>query len=477
MIITFQHIAVLAAIFSGLWAAGHVILKKRNSRGAALWLIVVLLLPLAGPFLYLVLGINRIQRRALQRASIKTGIENRIYRSDFIAKSPPCDGRFNSLHRLATRTTKRPLLAGNSIYPLFDGNEAFPAMLQCIGGAIRSVTMSTYILDRDVVGLRVIDSLCSAAQRGVEVRVLVDGLGTSRAALKMASRLKEAGASISVFHPLTWLPFRRPSINMRNHRKLLIIDGYCGFTGGINISGRHFFSRYRQKEIVRDVHFRVTGPVVEEMQEVFAEDWYASTGEILDSDAFFSDPENSEQGAYSRAVASGPDENFEKIYEIVIGAVHAAREKVTIISPYFIPDRPLVQALRSAVLSGTRVQVILPERSDHTTVTWASTAHLTELLDSGVSVYWAPPPFVHSKLMIIDGFWSLVGSANFDPRSFRLNFEFDLEVYDRDLAKRLDAYANELRAESTALTSAMLLSRPLYVQLLEGIARIFSPYL
>ncbi len=476
MLDSLKNILQLAAIFTGLLAAGHVVLTKRNSRGAALWLVAVLVLPIAGPFLYWVLGINRVQRRGLQRARKKTGIEDRVYKSDFIAKSPPGDGHFESLHRLATRTTRRPLMEGNAIHPLFDGNEAFPAMLQEIGGAKSSVTLSTYILDRDAVGLRVIDALCGCALRGIEVRVLVDGLGTSRAALKMASRLKDSGADISVFHPLTWLPFRRPSINMRNHRKLLIVDGRCGFTGGINISGRYFFSRYWEKEIVRDVHFRVTGPVVEEMQEVFAEDWYASTGEILDTEAFFPDPVKG-QGAFSRAVASGPDENFEKIYEIVIGAVHAARKRITILSPYFIPDRPLVQALRSAVLSGTQVKVILPRRSDHMIVTWASTAHLVELLKSGVSVYWAPPPFVHSKLMVIDGLWSLVGSANFDPRSFRLNFEFDLEVYDRTLAERLERYANELKAESTALSSSMLLNRPLYRRLCEGAARMFSPFL
>jgi len=476
MIISFRYLLTFIAVFFGIWAAGHAILNKRNPRGAALWLAIIILLPLAGPFLYWVLGINRIQRRALVRARKKTGAARRVYSSEYIVQDFPGDGRFKTLNLLATRATRRPLLAGNSIEPLFDGNETFPAMLESIGGAKKSVTLSTYILDRDAVGIRVVGSLCVAAERGIEVRVLVDGWGTSRSALKMASRLRDAGAKVSVFHPLPGLPFRRPSINMRNHRKLLIIDGQLGFTGGINISGRYFFSKYWEKELVRDVHFRIKGPVVEEMQEVFAEDWYASAGEVLEGDVFFSRPRE-EADAYARAVASGPDENFEKIYEIVIGAVHTAGETITIITPYFIPDRPLVQALRSAVLTGVEVRIYLPARSDHPLVTWASNAHLNELLDSGVSVFWTAPPFVHSKLMVIDSFWSLIGSANIDPRSFRLNFEFDIEVYDRDLADKLGAYADGLEEGAVLLNSDMLLGRPLSRRLCEGIAKMFSPYL
>ncbi len=476
MIISFKHLLTLTSVFFGIWAAGHTILNKRNPRGAALWLVIIILLPLAGSFLYWVLGINRIHRRAQARARKKRGAVCRVYSSECIVQDLPGDGRFKTLNLLATRATRRPLLAGNSVEPLFDGNETFPAMLESIGGAKKSVTLSTYIFDRDAVGIRVVDSLCAAAERGIQVRVLVDGLGTSRSALKMASRLRDAGAKVSVFHPLPGLPFRRPSINMRNHRKILVIDGKLGFTGGINISGRHFFSKQWEKELVRDIHFRITGPVVEGMQDVFAEDWYASAGEVLEGDVFFSKP-HEKADAYARAVASGPDENFEKIYEIIIGAVHAAGETVTIVTPYFIPDRPLVQALRSAVLTGVEVRIFLPARSDHTVVTWASNAHLSELLDSGISIFWTAPPFVHSKLMIIDGFWSLIGSANIDPRSFRLNFEFDIEVYNRDLAEKLTDYTDGLKKEAILLNSDMLLARPLYKRLCEGVARMFAPYL
>ena len=338
------------------------------------------------------------------------------------------------------------------------------------------MNLSTYILDRDAVGRRVISALCSAAERGVQVRVLVDGVGTSRAALSMARRLRSSGARLTVFHPLFGSWFRRPSLNMRYHRKLLVIDGVAGFTGGINISSRHLFSRSKEVEAVRDIHFRIGGAVVGSMQETFSLDWQVSTGELLTDERFF--PKHQATGdAAVRAICSGPDEDFEKIYQLVLGALRSATESVTIVTPYFIPDRAIIQGLTSAVLAGVEVRLLLPEVSDHPLVQRASTAHLPELLEAGVKVLLIPSPFVHSKLMIIDGEWSLIGSANLDPRSFRLNFEFDLEVYDVSFAGELLSYSDALARNARALTSKDLRNRSMFTRLAEGAAKVFSPYL
>jgi len=292
----------------------------------------------------------------------------------------------------------------------------------------------------------------------------------------MARKLRGAGAMLSIFHPLFGLWIRRPSINMRNHRKLLIIDGRVGFTGGINISSRHFFTPWKKGEPVRDIHFRVTGPVLEHMQAVFAEDWYASKGELLDSEEFLTNPEG-EGGAYVRAVSSGPDEDLERIYQLILGALRSSRDHVLIMTPYFIPDRALIQALSSAVLAGVKVEILLPEKSDHPLVQGASMAYIPELIENGVKVLLIPPPFVHSKLMIVDGVWSLIGSANIDPRSFRLNFEFDLEIYSREFAARMLRYSEDISSEGTVLSLEALIARPLGKRLLEGALKVFSPYL
>jgi cardiolipin synthase len=263
---------------------------------------------------------------------------------------------------------------------------------------------------------------------------------------------------------------------MRNHRKLLIIDGQVGFTGGINISGRHFLTPWKKVEPVRDIHFRVTGPVVEHMQAVFAEDWYTAKGELLDSEKFLEKP-RSDGEALIRAVSSGPDEDLERIYQIILGALRSARKHVLIMTPYFIPDRALIQALCTAVLAGVSVEILLPEKTDHPFVQRASMAYVPELIGNGVKVRLIPPPFVHSKVMVVDGAWSLIGSANIDPRSFRLNFEFDLEVYSKEFSTRMLQYSDEVSAEGTELRMEALLARPLMTRLFEGAAKIFSPYL
>jgi cardiolipin synthase len=474
---------IVSALLTGLWiavtaaASFHILLNKRDPRGSALWLAITGLLPFVGPLLYWTLGINRVKRSSAVRA-------RRRSRPGWVHwhtrhRSDPDQGLYPELAPLmdiSEHITRQPLLQGNTVEPLYEGNQTFPAMLAAIGAAKRSVNLSTYILDRDAVGSRMISALCAAAVRGVEVRVLVDGLGTSRSAIAMARKLRGAGAMLSIFHPLFGLWVRRPSINMRNHRKLLIIDGRTGFTGGINISSRHFLTPWKKVEPIRDIHFRVTGPVLVHMQAVFAEDWYASKGELLDSDEFLTQPE-ARGDALVRAVASGPDEDLEKIYQLILGALRTATDHVLIMTPYFIPDRALIQALCSAVLAGVKVEIMLPEKSDHPLVQGASMSYIPELIENGVKVLLIPPPFVHSKLMVVDGAWSLIGSANIDPRSFRLNFEFDLEVYSREFAARMLQYSRDMSSEGTLLSVDALLARPLATRLLEGAVKVFSPFL
>ena len=474
--------SVLVAV-AALWllvtlgATAHILLKKRDPRGAALWIVLSFFLPFLGPVLYWVLGINRVKRSRRVRKRRKVPLQS-ITRKPRPLEGPPRSlfPELAPLMDIGDRITGENLHPGNSVEALYEGNQAFPSMLAAIWTAGKSVNLTTYILDRDAVGKRIINSLCAAARRGVQVRVLVDGVGTSRAALAMARSLRHAGATLSIFHPLFGLPVRRPSINIRNHRKMLIVDGKVGFTGGLNISSRHFYSPWKKAEPVRDVHFRLMGPVVQDMQGIFVEDWYASRGELLSGEAFF--PALAPHGdALVRAVASGPDEDMENIYQLVLGALRSAREHVLIMTPYFIPDRAIIQALSSAVLAGVRVDLVLPEKSDHPFVQRASMAYLPELLETGVRALLVSPPFLHSKLMVVDAAWTLLGSANLDPRSFRLNFEFDMEVYARDLAAEMLQYAEDLSAEGTVLTAGDLRGRPLAARLIEGALKIFSPYL
>ena len=473
----FLVLVIALSILISAVAAGHALLWKREPRGAALWLAITVFVPFAGPLAYWVLGINRLKRRSAFRSRMRALRKNLMPQPSRQAVLPPSiPSGIVALAGMSKRVTGQPLTTGNRIDPLYEGNQTFPAMAAAIGAARYSINMSTYILGKDAVGQRAINTLCAAAERGVQVRVLVDGVGTSRSAIAMARKLKDAGANLAVFHPLFGMPMRRPSLNLRNHRKILIVDGQIGFTGGINITSRHFFSRRKKSPSVRDVHFRIEGPVLQWMQEVFSLDWQAARGEVLEGEGFFPEPDHPGTDLI-RAVPSGPDEDLEHIYEIILGALRSARRNVLIMTPYFIPDRALIHALRSTVLAGVSVDIHLPEKSDHPLVQKASTAYLPELVEAGVRVVLVPPPFVHSKLMVVDDAWSLIGSANLDPRSFRLNFEFDLEVYSTDLANKLTLYARDLSADSVVLQPGILESRALTTRLLEGAAKIFSPYL
>jgi len=470
-------LAVILWVLVSSVAAGHAALRKRDPRAAAMWMAISIFLPFAGALSYWVFGINRLKRPSAfiaRKRSRRRSSRHRISHPALL--SPGTPPGVSAMEGISRRVTGRPLVPGNRIIPLYEGNEAFPAMLTAIGAARNSINMSTYILDKDAVGHRTIAALCAAAREGVQVRVLIDGVGTDRSAIAMARKLREAGAKLAVFHPLFGLPFRKPSINLRNHRKLLIVDGKVGFTGGLNITSRHFFTRLKKKPPVRDIHFRVEGPILLQMEEIFALDWQASRAEVLERKDFF--PQQDYPGAdLIRAVPSGPDEDLEHIYEIILGALRSARNHVLIMTPYFIPDRVIIQTMKSAVLAGVSVSLFLPKKSDHPMVQWASNTYLPELIKSGVRIVLIPPPFVHSKLMLMDDAWSLIGSANLDPRSFRLNFEFDLEVFSPDLTVELKNYAEKLAAAGIPLKPGILEGRPLGVRLLEGVARIFSPYL
>ena len=253
--------------------------------------------------------------------------------------------------------------------------------------------------------------------------------------------LEGSGVQVGRFLPL----IREIYVNLRNHRKLLIIDGRLAFTGGMNISDRHLVE-VASRPVV-DLHFSVAGPVVADLQKTFLEDWYFTTGEFLDDPACF--PELEPVGSsLVRGIADGPDREYRKLQWIITGALSCARDRVEIMTPYLIPDRPLVSALVTAALRGVDVTIILPRLNNLPYVHWANRAFLPELLQFGIRVFYHPPPFVHTKLFLVDGVWSLIGSANLDPRSLRLNFEMNLEVYDPEFCARLAAHFQEAMARS-----------------------------
>lgn len=468
---------VLCAGLLSLATAGHALLHKRDSRSALGWLSICLTLPFLGPLLYWCLGINRISRRARSwQESGRRLSGGELHPSDepfgAVLTLPPAAAHLHDLRVLGDRVVHTRLQEGNRITPLVNGEEAYPAMLAAIGRAAGTINLCSYIFDADGIGAEFVTHLSAAAERGVEVRIIIDALGE-----KYSRRFPRTALAGTKVRLVRYLPLRHGAyINLRNHRKLLIIDGREAFTGGMNIRSRHQPSSTGVATAIRDMHFSVQGPVVADLQRTFLEDWHFVTGERLDTPCFFP-PLEPLGGALARAISDGPDKDFRKLEHIMMGALSCARRSVRIMTPYFIPDRPMISALITTALRGVDVRIVLPGLNNLPFVHWATQGLLWELLANGIRVFYQPPPFTHTKLFLVDNVWSLVGSANLDARSLRLNFELNLSAFDAEFAARLNRHFEQAFEASREVTQEELDGRPLPTRLRDNYARLFSPYL
>jgi cardiolipin synthase A/B len=469
------HLAGGFDLVAALLASGHALLHKRDTRAATLWIGFIWLLPALGPLLYLVLGVNRIRRRALVlgvHQTTRRGMPKNL-------GEPEHEGaeHLKLLARAVTRVVSRPLTPGNLVQPLVNGDEAFPVMLEAIELAHKSISLCTYIFDNDPSGKQFADALGRAVKRGVAVRVLIDAAGTRYSWPAITHRLKALGVPYARFLPASLLtPWRVATVNLRNHRKILVVDGRTAFTGGMNIRHGNVLAA-RPRNPVQDLHFRVEGPVVTQLQDAFANDWAFTTREVLDGDTWFPAPPFHHRGVVARVITDGPDADFEKLRWTLLAALAEAQTSVQIITPYFLPDNTLVAALNLAALRGVRVDIILPAKSNLPYVHWASRAMWWQVLAHGCHLWLTPPPFDHSKLMVVDRHWVLLGSANWDARSLRLNFELNVEGYGRELAHELAAFMERKLHGAHEVTLAEVDGRTIPGKLRDAAARLFSPFL
>lgn len=448
--------------------AGHALLYKRDTRAVIAWVGLIILVPLAGATMYWILGVNRVRRRAV---SLRPhGLSSHGLASSIVR---PPQG-FEPLARVGDKVGPFALSSGNLIEPLENGDEAFPPMLEAISAARHSLALTTYIFDNDDVGRQFADALVAAHARGVAVRVIIDAVGQRYSWPSMLRRLRAAGVPAGAYMPII-MNRNLAALNLRNHRKLLVADGQTAFTGGMNIRGGNVLAK-PSRHPVRDLQFRVRGPVVQDLMSVFVSDWEFVAGESLSGARWF--PPLDECGPIvARAIPDGPDEYFEVLRMIILGALAQARESVLIATPYFLPDAGLISALNTAALRGVSVDLLLPEKNNLKLVQWASFALYWQVLDRGCRIWHSPPPFDHSKLMLVDDRWALVGSTNWDPRSMRLNFELNLECYGTELCAEMRAWFERRREMAREISQADMDNRHLPRRLRDGIARLLSPYL
>ena len=463
-----------AVLVAALLASGHAVIYKREARSAALWAIVIWVMPALGPILYLLMGVNRVQKRALRlRADMVR------HRADpHAVPDEPTGTHLAPLARMLNAVIDRPLAGGNSVEALVDGVQAYPAMLEAIEAARSSVMLASYIFHGDGIGAQFVAALARAMHRGVEVRVLVDDVDVRFTRHSAYKPLKRAGIPLGVFNP-PFVPARINAVHLRNHRKILVVDGAVGFTGGMNIDRRYWNPQApgeAQKAVSRDLHFRLRGPVVAQLAEVFADDWQFATGEALRGAPWFV-PLAPAGETLARCIDDGPDESAEPLRWSIIGGLNQAQRSVRILTPYFVPDSALITTLDVAAMRGIEVDIVLPSTSDLPHVHWAAWGQLWQVLERGCRVWSSPGPFDHSKLMVVDGAWTLLGSANWDARSLRLNFELNVECYSVEFGAHMEGLVQARINAARRVTMDEVNARPLPVKLRDGVARLFAPFL
>ncbi|MFP7723305.1 cardiolipin synthase [Lysobacter sp. A3-1-A15] len=444
---------------------GWIVLQKREPAATISWLVSLAALPYLGFLIYYVFGPQRIKRQRLRRGRARASLP------------PPPAGLDPSaeaieLARVVQSTTRLPPTTATRVDLLVDGGGKYPALLEAIAGAQTRIHLEYYIYEPDRTGTSLRDALVERARAGIEVRLLLDAIGSSRVNRRFLAPLVEAGGEVAWFHPLRlrWF-WKRPWLNLRSHRKIVVIDDAIGFTGGMNVSDEQ--DERLRGDAYRDLHLRLEGPVVRELQLVFIEDWIYATGQ---PPLAMPDGPGTPGGIATQVVVSGPDSAWEAIHRVHVSAIHAAHRRVWLVTPYFVPGEAARMALTSAALGGLDVRLLVPKLSDSRLVTFAARSYFDELLAAGVAIYEYGPRLLHTKALLCDDDFAMVGSANFDHRSFRLNFEVSVMFADAQLSARLAELIEGECADCVRVQDHR--ARPLWRERLpEALARLVSPLL
>ncbi len=445
------------------WLAGWIVLQKREPIATLSWIMSLALLPVLGLVIYHFLGPQRIRRQRLKRLRSRERLDP--VGEDATLTAPP-----SPLMRLAQGSSSFLPSHCDRVQLLVNGTATFDALLNAIASARLHVHLEYYIFEPDRTGTRLRDALIERARAGVKVRLLLDGLGSAKASGKFLEPLRATGAEVVFFHRFALYRWWRPILNLRSHRKIVIIDGHIGFTGGINITDAE--NESVRADAYHDLHLRMEGQAVRWLQLAFAEDWTYASSHIPKGPGLW--PTLAPGAIRTQILPAGPDSPWETIHRVMLAAIHQAKHRVWLTTPYFVPGEAARMALTSAALRGLDVRVLVPEQSDSRLVSAASRSYFEELMAAGARVFQYPH-MLHTKALLVDGDICILGSSNFDNRSFRLNFELCVLFEDSNVAADLEA----VMARDLAAANAVIGPRQLrfFPRLAEALARLLSPLL
>lgn len=452
------------------WA---LLLKRSQPVATVSWIMVIVALPFLGGLMFLLFGINQVERRLRQKTEATRDIAGSLPSlSKYVATAPELNDLQSRLARLASTTCGLPLTEKNRIAILDETIEAQDRIENAISHATESIHLEYYIWRADKTGKHVRDLLIERARAGVTVRFLYDGIGSIGLSRKFLNPMREAGIHVASFLP--GKNFReRWSLNLRSHRKIVIVDGRVGFTGGMNI-GDEYLGRRPQRTHWRDTHLELYGPTVLQLQQVFTEDWYYATDEDLTAPAGFPDPELLGDEV-AQVVAGGPVGESRPFHALMFTAINEARRRVTLTTSYFVPTAALVMALETAALRGVEVRLLVAGKATYFWTLMAGRSYYESLLRNGVQIHEYDKGTLHSKTLTVDGCWSLVGTPNFDSRSLNLNFEVAIAMFGSRIARELEEQFEADLQDSSPVISEEWNRRPLRRVFVENVFRLFSP--
>ncbi|MEN6350191.1 MAG: cardiolipin synthase [Syntrophomonas sp.] len=483
---TFQlvwHVLDYLFLVNIVFAVLLIFFERRNPTVTLTWLLVLFFIPVLGFFLYIFLGGDMRKKKLfyLKEAEEKKILpalvqQDESLHSDRLVFNNPRVHEYRDIIHLHLNSSQSLFSQDNQVEVFNDGKELYQELMDSLKKAEKYIHMEYYIIRNDSTGKAIRDILLEKARAGVEVKFLYDGMGCLHLPQKFFQQLIQAGAEVSEFFP-PFLPYINLRINYRNHRKICIIDGEQGFLGGFNI-GDEYLGLSKEFGYWRDTHLRIRGSALDGLQLRFLLDWrFACRYEFEVDERYF--PERKVEGDTGvQIVSSGPDSKWSSIRDGYLRMISDARKNIYIQTPYFVPDDSILEALKIAALSGVDVRLLIPDKADHLFVHWANLSYVGELLEAGGRCYsYCSQAFLHSKMLLVDGFVSSVGTANMDIRSFNLNFEVNAFIYDEKVTLGLDqAFLNDLK-NSREITMDEYVRRPARVRIKEALSRLLSPLL
>lgn len=471
-------LSVIVLILNILFSLSLVFIERKDPTTTWAWLLILLVLPGLGFIIYIMLGQN-LSRQKIFKEKIRVDEDKRKNINDRYEVDIHChDGgeRFLDLRKMNFNHSGAKYTTNNNVNVYVNGENKFKKLIKDIKNAKRYIHIEYYIFKNDILGKDIIEELTKKAESGLEVRLLVDSMGSRKLTKKAIKKYMDAGGKFSLFFPGI-LPHINTRINYRNHRKIVVIDGQYGYVGGFNV-GEEYISKDPQVGFWRDTHVRIEGEAVDDLNERFLLDWcYAAEEEIEDYEKYSSKSNKNVGDVGIQIVTSGPDHKEQYIRNAYIKLINNAKKNVYLETPYLVPDAPILESLKISALSGVDVRIIIPGKPDHFFMQWAASSYIGELLEAGIKIYSYENGFIHAKTIVVDSTVMSIGTANLDIRSFKLNFEVNAFIFDDRIAKDGEMQFMKDIEESEEVIKEIYDNRSIYIRIKESLIRLVSPIL